>query len=143
MGFLRLAGCCLRWLCLGGGLWKGICSLFHVFEGVSGSGSLLTVRPVSLYFLWISSLRGLVSCHNLWGHLAAFSPIPCSSCFDDGELWEHRFISAHRHALEKSSYEGGQFIVAISRCSRQTQGSYFILCPSKHIGRCNFCPEDL
>lgn len=104
-GFLWLADRCLRCagspMCLGGGSRKGICSHFRVFEGVSGSGSLLTARPVSPYFLCISLLSGVVSCSNLWGYLAAFPPSPSFSCFDHRDLCEHKFISAHMHALEK------------------------------------------
>lgn len=80
MGFL-LAGRLLPALCRephvsGGGLWKGICSHFPVFEGVPGSGSLLTARPVFPYFLCASSSSGVVSCR----YLAAFPSTP--SCFD-------------------------------------------------------------
>lgn len=80
MAFLWLADCCLccagSLMCLGVGLWKGICSRFCVFEGVSGSGSLLAVRPVSPFVWSISSPSGVVSCHNLWCYLAAFPHIP-------------------------------------------------------------------
>lgn len=45
MGFCWLAEYCLccagSLVALWGGLWKGIWSHFHVFEGASGSGSLL------------------------------------------------------------------------------------------------------
>lgn len=79
MGFCWLADYCLccagSLVSGGGGLWKGIWSHFHVFEGVSGSGSLLTERPVSPYFLCISSLSGVVSCRNLQACLAAFPSI--------------------------------------------------------------------
>lgn len=139
MAFLWLADCCLccagSLMCLGAGLWKGICSRYCVFEGVSGSGSLLPARSVSPFVWCISSPSGVVSCHNSRWYLAAFPPIqpplrpppppPFFFRFNHRELFEHKFISAHAHDLKKQSYEGGRFIVGISRDSRQTQGLVF------------------